>query len=317
VSPVAESRSPTLRTLVGLTALVVTVVILGVRLNNRAKEEAALEASASRLPTQQAGASAAPSTPHTASANALRVLFVGNSYTYANGLPRMVQRLAAGAGAKRPLFPKMLAPGGFSFARHFKAQMLGRALKDGRWDFVVLQEQSQLPSFSRQQCARDMYPFARKLHAQARKAGATSLFFLTWGRQAGDKDNSRLHPNDTFEAMQKRLNEGYGEIARELQTPLVPVGPAWQAALAQRPDLDLWVADGSHPSRSGTYLAACMFLRAFYGEQAKVVGNPFVANLDPGLAKFLQGVAVSTSVEWAAASGGRARPDKNEKTRRR
>ena len=56
------------------------------------------------------------------------------------------------------------------------------------------------------------------------------------------------------------------EIAAELAALVVPLGPAWQAALRQRPDLRLYVEDGSHPSKAGSYLAACVFYATLFDQ---------------------------------------------------
>src|SRR3954451_24319307 len=71
----------------------------------------------------------------------VRVLFIGNSSTYVNDLPRMVAALAQ-AGKQRPLVHERETPGGCSFEKHWKD---GKALKKidaGPWDYVVLQENS-------------------------------------------------------------------------------------------------------------------------------------------------------------------------------
>lgn len=59
--------------------------------------------------------------------------------------------------------------------------------------------------------------------------------------------------------MQAQLEDGYGQIAQELDAPVAPVGTAWSTALQANPRLSLWQDDGSHPSEQGTYLAACVF----------------------------------------------------------
>ena len=48
----------------------------------------------------------------------MRVLFVGNSHTYFNDMPKMVAELAAAAGVERPLHAVMEAPGGAGFVEH-------------------------------------------------------------------------------------------------------------------------------------------------------------------------------------------------------
>lgn len=74
-----------------------------------------------------------------------RVLFIGNSYTAANDLPKLVANMAASTGDT--LEYDMSAPGGVSFFNHIDPYAISyihtlTKLKAGGWDYVVLQEQS-------------------------------------------------------------------------------------------------------------------------------------------------------------------------------
>ena len=53
-------------------------------------------------------------------------------------------------------------------------------------------------------------------------------------------------------------------LANQLIAPVAPVGYAWLTAWLQNPQLDLWQADGSHPTEQGTYLAACVFYAVLF-----------------------------------------------------
>jgi hypothetical protein len=96
----------------------------------------------------------------------------------------------------------------------------------------------------------------------------------------------------SYESMQEQIDQGYELIARELDVSLVPVGYAWQSARTQDPDLDLWQADGSHPSQEGTYLAACVFYATLFQESP--VGLSYRADLSEDMATRLQTVAFDT-----------------------
>ena len=88
-------------------------------------------------------------------ANALRVLFVGNSHTYFNDMPKMVVELAAAAGVERPLHAVMEAPGGAGFVEHLANGRVQEHLSRSQWDYVVLQDQQQRPSFTFDRERRD------------------------------------------------------------------------------------------------------------------------------------------------------------------
>lgn len=203
----------------------------------------------------------------------VRVLFVGNSYSVA--APKTLARLCQSAG--RRLEIEAVTPGGWRLSAHLNQ---GTAAKfTNRWDFIVLQDQSQAPSFPEDQVERTCVPAARDLAEAARKAGAVPLLFLTWGRRDGDQVNTEVFPNDTYEAMQDRLDRGYRRMSEASGAAVVPVGKAWRLARKRHPAIDLYVADGSHPSAAGAYLAACVF----YGWIFKA--DPTSLKTDDGLPK--------------------------------
>src|SRR5215216_2269984 len=74
----------------------------------------------------------------------LHVLFIGNSYTFVNNLPRLVAALAANEA--RPLQTESVTEGGATLKLHWQKGDALRAIRQGHWDYVVLQEHSTLGS---------------------------------------------------------------------------------------------------------------------------------------------------------------------------
>ena len=88
--------------------------------------------------------------------DSLRVLWVGNSFSYCNDLPGMVQKIASTQKVK--LSCTRFLKGGERFSGHLKNKKLLQAIADGGWDYVVLQEQSTAPAMPTGQVAREVYP---------------------------------------------------------------------------------------------------------------------------------------------------------------
>ena len=212
----------------------------------------------------------------------LRVLFIGNSYTYVNDLPNTFARLAAAGGHK--VETGMAASGGWTLAMHANSPETLAKLRSSQWDFVVLQEQSEIPSMEASRL-HAMYPAARTLVQDVRDHHAVPLFFMTWGHRAGLKESGLAD----YESMQAQLDQGYTGIAKELKVQAVPVGDAWRQVKRTSASLELWQADGSHPTVQGTFLAACVFYAAIFHEHA--VGLTYSADLDAEIARPLQEVA--------------------------
>ncbi|MCP5537057.1 MAG: hypothetical protein H7A51_12630 [Akkermansiaceae bacterium] len=194
-------------------------------------------------------------------AETLRVLFVGNSYSFQ--IPKAFENLAKAEGKK--IHVEQVTKGGWTLAKHASAQATLDKIARGKWDVVVLQEQSQLPAFQEPQRSQQMDAPARQLADAVRTADAIPVFFLTWGRKDGDRQNAAVFPDDTYEAMQKRLASGYRKTAAHAGGAyVVPVGEAWSMLHQMKKDDGLYAADGSHPAKRGNYLGACVFYSSLY-----------------------------------------------------
>ena len=222
----------------------------------------------------------------------LRVLFIGNSYIYVNMLPEMLQQFSVAGKQCRPLEYRMVVPGGYSLQQHWTNGTALHAIAEGGWDYVVLQEQSLLPVTD----STNMFYYARLFDQEVRKTGGKTVFYTTWARKsAPDK--------------QEQITAAYSAIAKELNALIAPVGPAWAKVLKQRPNLEMYQVDGSHPSSAGTYLAACVFYNVLYGASpaglpGTVVGKKQDGKVDTLVAlseedaSLLQQTARQTVQEW-------------------
>jgi hypothetical protein len=194
-----------------------------------------------------------------------KVLFIGNSYTGVNNLPGMVSSIATSFGDI--LIYDSNTPGGYTFYAHSTNATTITKINSNNWDYVVLQEQSQLPSFSPAQVANDVYPYADSLNRiiQENDSCTHTMFYMTWGRKNGDASNCASYtPVCTYNGMQARLRASYIEMANDLDAEVSPVGAVWKKFRTDFPTVELYNADESHPSIHGTYLAACTFYASIY-----------------------------------------------------
>ena len=215
-----------------------------------------------------------------------RVLFIGNSYTYTNDLPGKFAKLAKAGGHQ--VETGMAATGGWTLSDHAGSTDTISQINSSKWDFVVLQEQSEIPAILQSRLTV-MYPAARVLASQIKGTGSTPIFFLTWAH----RDGLPAFGLKDYQAMQFQIDIGYLEIAQELSAPVVPVGYAWLLANGQNSTLDMWQADGSHPTAQGTYLAACVFYAVIFRQSPE--GLSYLSGQSKDVAVFLQKIA-GTSV---------------------
>lgn len=194
-----------------------------------------------------------------------KALFLGNSYTSVNNLPQMVADVAASTGDL--LLYDSNTPGGYTLQGHSTNTISLSKISNGNWDYVVLQEQSQLPSFPIAQVQTQVFPYAQALDSiiNAENPCAETVFYMTWGRENGDASNCAAWPPVcTYSGMDSLLNLRYRTMADTNDAILSPVGAVWNYLRQHFPSIDLYQADGSHPTTAGTYAAACSFYTALF-----------------------------------------------------
>ncbi|MEI6122442.1 MAG: DUF4886 domain-containing protein [Bacteroidota bacterium] len=217
----------------------------------------------------------------------LDVLFIGNSYTYVNDLPGLITQLALSKGDT--LVHDENTMGGSTLQVHStNATTLGK-INAKPWDFVVLQEQSQLPAFPPSQVATEVYPYADSLNKYIKKNDSCTqtIFFMTWGRKNGDASNCASYPPIcTYEGMQASIRSTYLQMSQTLHAAVAPVGVAWKKVRNEGDSIELYNADESHPSLAGSYLAACTFYASMFHKSP--LGGAYPAGLNPATALHLQ-----------------------------
>lgn len=254
----------------------------------------------------------------------VRVLFIGNSYTYYHSTPGMVQELARAAGQELEF--RAFTRGG-STLMEMETHPELRGLLNEKWDYIVLQEHSTLgfSSWNGELSVNDPSHFLQAARLLAQRAkGAKLVLYATWAR--------KQHPE-----FQPHLDFAYAAASREINATVAPAGRAWAAIREQQPGLELFAKDGSHPSPAGSYLNACVLMRTLVarpctglpgtlrtvplntrGHREEARGEVEVINLKPETAALLQRAAdeavpdSGTLGPWPhpqLSSGRRPKPD--------
>lgn len=215
--------------------------------------------------------------------DSVSVLFIGNSYTYVNDLPSVFTQLTTSLGDEATVDSK--SNGGFTFQNQLNDVATHTKIHARPWDFVVLQGQSQEPSFPTSQVNSATLPPAVSLadSVYANNFCSQAMYFMTWGRQVGDPQWDSIN---TFDKMNGRLRDAYVRISDSAQGCVAPVGVAWKYVRDNFSSINLYQADGSHPSVEGTYLAACTFYASVFRKPS--VGATYTAGLDASTALKLQ-----------------------------
>jgi len=192
----------------------------------------------------------------------INVLFVGNSYTYRNHMPRIFEQLAKMNGKKVNVYWN--TKGMTSFYRHSLRQNLFKAIAWKKWDYVVLQGSSRDMLKDSLTFHTKTIPGLEKIISAVKENNSQSniLFFMTWAYQKG------FGKINYFE-MTKKVKNGYEFLSSKYQIPVVPVGLAWKEVRVKDKKSKLYHSDGCHPSLQGSYLVASCFYVSIFKEKIR------------------------------------------------
>lgn len=179
----------------------------------------------------------APAPPDDPPFVAHKVLFVGNSLTYTNGLPDLVAGLAR-ASSITPFEQTNLTFGGYSLEDHLRDGAAAQLLAEGDWDIIVLQQGPSTQPASRVQLRRDVAIFAALAAPHDTRIG----IYGVWP------------PSGDAASLDAGI-ESYRLAAADVNGLLFPAGAAFRAAVQADPTVQIYGGDSFHPSELGTYLA--------------------------------------------------------------
>jgi hypothetical protein len=208
----------------------------------------------------------------TSTVNAKHVLFIGNSYTYYNSMPSMVEKMAASLGDN--LITQRQTVGGTSLEAHFANTQTTGTIQQGGWDYVVLQDNSTRPSSDDAYVQEHVFPFAAQLSDMARQYSSCAdvVFYQTWGRKNGDAASCPTLPAVcTYEGMDDLLQLRYGQMATDNDALLSPVAAVRRQIRLQYPALELYISDESHPTLLGSYVSALTFNTVLYRKDPTLI----------------------------------------------
>lgn len=215
----------------------------------------------------------------------IKVLWVGNSYTFYNDLPDLTADIAKENGVI--MENTKVLKGGEKLSGHLQNPVLHEELKKGGWDYIILQEFSSGPAASTKSVAQNIYPYAEAIDSIAHtySPDAKTILYMTWGHKNGNVRQDAYPLDDDYENMQERIKTTYIDLAYDLDAWCAPVGIAWQNVRSKYPEIELYVPDDFHPSLAGSWLAANALFSTIY---QKPFSSAFPSELNEEEAAILQ-----------------------------
>lgn len=192
----------------------------------------------------------------------MKILFIGNSYTYYNDLDVLFKNLAQENG--QDVHADRVTKGGrrleeFKDAEDETTGQLMQLLQTHSYDVCVIQEQSLLPAVDYERFLDGVKQVAELVGDR----GGQFILYATWGRKAGNPTLSEQ--NWTPEQMTELLSDAYHRAAEEIHARVSPVGVRFLQMIRRFPETELYDKDGSHPSYMGSCLAALTHYCTVFG----------------------------------------------------
>ncbi len=174
-----------------------------------------------------------------------KILFVGNSLTYYNDLPKLVKNEAEKQGIS--LHTEMIAKPDYAIIDHWADGKVQRLIKTKKFDYVIIQ---QGPS-SQSEGKHMLINGGKKYSELCEKNNAKLVYFMVWPAQVYYHTFSGVISNYTYAA---QLNDAI----------LCPVGSVWKDHFDNTEDYSYYSEDGFHPSLKGSKVAAEVIVKTLF-----------------------------------------------------
>ncbi|MFC2121789.1 T9SS type A sorting domain-containing protein [Bacteroidota bacterium] len=219
----------------------------------------------------------------------IKVLFIGNSLTYYSSTPYIFEHLAI--AQNKEVFVDQITPGGYSLADHCINPGTLAKINSNDWDYIILQGSNYNIAFPEHHDLIKHYIVALNTQIHNNNPNTKVIFFLDWSMR-----NVRMYNTDyDYSTFQWMIMEGTRQMAYQLNMMIAPIGWAWKTVYLDRPDIDLYHPDGSHPSYYGAYLSASVYYSTIFHEL--LINCPYYVDIEPEIANYLQKTGTETVMD--------------------
>lgn len=217
-----------------------------------------------------------------------KLLFVGNSYTYSHQMPMMVQNMLNSIPSRMYNYRvDMVAVPKANLQQHLENNVVIPQLQKTKYEVVFLQEQSTTAFYKNEALVSEVM-MAHFIKA-AKESGARVIIFSPWPRRADNafysgRDYSNLDRPQDPAVMSRGLYNFYERVAEQNQVDHIPLSRYFYAIMRDYPAIDLHAADGTHPTKTGSYFVALSVYRHLVGDVSAQLWRPVgVSAADTGV----------------------------------
>lgn len=171
----------------------------------------------------------------------ISILFIGNSLTYYNDLPKLITEEAKSKDIK--VNTTTIAYPNYALVDHWKDGKVQKLIKSDMFDYVIVQ---QGPS-SQKEGRQMLIEYGEKYNKLCKNYNTQLCFFMVW-------------PSMQYYRTFGGVIANYREAAKVNDAILLPVGKVWKAHFDKTNNFDFYESDGFHPSLKGSKKAADVIL---------------------------------------------------------
>jgi hypothetical protein len=166
-----------------------------------------------------------------------KILFVGNSLTYTNDLPKMVKKAAGQKGLNIKV--EMLAYPNYALIDHWEDAKVQKMISNNNYDLIIVQQGPSSQAYGR----KVLLEYGKKFSDLCENNYCKSGYFMVW------PSKKYFH---TFDGVIKN----YREASETHDAILFPVGEVWKDYFDTTGDFSYYGPDQFHPSKKGSLAAA-------------------------------------------------------------
>ena len=176
----------------------------------------------------------------------VKILYIGNSLTYSNNLPKLVEREAQKIGFA--VSSTTIAKPNYALIDHWREGNVQKLIRSEGFDYVIVQQGPSSQSEGRKMLIED----GQKIVDLSNKYGSVVCFYMVW------PSRQYFH---TFD----EVIESHKMAAKLTASRLIPVGEVWQQYIDNTGSFDYYGPDGFHPSLKGSQVAAELIVTTLFG----------------------------------------------------
>ena len=191
----------------------------------------------------------------------INILFLGNSFTYYNDMPTMLEQLGIMNGYQ--VHVEQLTYGGYSLFQFINevevASKVKQLFREKHWDYVILQDQSSKPLYDKLELISSIASLDKMIKQQDGK----TILYSTWSYR---DDSAMLQSTTlTYDDFYNVLTKGYEEAGELVHAVVAPVGTVFHKLTKEYSEIDLIIEDDFHPNIKGSFVAAYVFYSLIFG----------------------------------------------------